>query len=272
MKRSPYDSSHITRKLAGTVETASFLNNFFPSELTATIQPTFSSILSTPVLLKLLPATAGIETSFLHTNEITQLSKYRLPKRRSEYLTGRICAKIAAIDYLKSSLNPAPLMEKIEIVNNEQGHPSLILHTQPEITIPNISISHSGEYAAAIATQHRCGIDIQKHEQSLIKVREKYCANREFKIIAEENEADELGQLALLWSAKEAIQKSYGIKTGMPTFSEIRLQESEKRDGNNMLLFFNLPPKYCHGNSEIIPVTTTTFINYAIAVHVRGSK
>ena len=277
----------IARKVAGTVETASFFNNhcrppqktpaspmltnFFPVELIRTIKDTFSSVPCTPVMLRLLPATGDIEPDFLHGSELVQLKKYRLPKRRSEYLTGRLCAKLAASSYLQSSLNTPVAMEQIEIFNAGHGRPFITLNQTPSPTVPDISISHSKGYAVAMASRHRCGIDIQKHEKSLIKVKEKYCTAQEYTILSDSIEnGDELLHLALLWSAKEAIQKTFSTKNGLPTFSNIRLQSGEEKDCGNVVLFFSLPPGQSRQKSKIIAVAAGTFTDYAIAVSMLG--
>ncbi|MBW2683350.1 MAG: 4'-phosphopantetheinyl transferase superfamily protein [Deltaproteobacteria bacterium] len=241
--------------------------NFFPVELSRTIRDTFNSMPCTPVMLRLLPATGNIEPGFLLNSELLQLEKYKLPKRRSEYLTGRICAKLAASSYLQSSLNTPVAMEQIEIFNAGHGRPYITFHSSPSPTVPDISISHSKGYAVAMAAEHRCGIDIQKHEKSLIKVKEKYCTAREYTLLSEiiEN-GDELLRLALLWSAKEAIQKIFSTEKGLPSFSNIRLQTGEEKDYGNVVFSFSVPANHGRQKSVMIRVAAGTFKDYAIAV------
>ena len=241
--------------------------NFFPVELIRTIKDTFSSMQCTPVMLRLLPAAGDIDPDFLHNSELVQLKKYRLPKRRSEYLTGRLCAKLAASSYLQSSLNTPVAMEQIEIFNAGHGHPYITFHPGPPPTLPDISISHSKGYAVAMAAEHRCGIDIQKHEKSLIKVKEKYCAVREYTILSDSiKNGTEVSRLALLWSAKEAIQKTFSTENGLPTFSNIRLHSGEEKDCGNVVFSFSLPPGQGRRKSEVTAVAAGTFADYAIAV------
>ena len=145
------------------------LTNLLPAQLSAIILDTFSSIPCPPAVLKLLPAASetapeAIQNKpyiFLHNSELAQLKKYRLPKRRSEYLTGRICAKMAALNYLQFTLQTPPAMHQIEINNSEYGHPLITFHPTGPFPVPDISISHSKGYGAAVAAQRRCGIDIQ---------------------------------------------------------------------------------------------------------------
>ena len=250
------------------------LTNFLPAKLSSFILETFSSLSCPPVVLKLLPAgETEPETiqnkpyGFLHDGELTQIKKYKLPKRRSEYLTGRICAKMATLSYLQFNLQTPPAMNRIEIRNFEYGNPFLTFHPPASFPVPNISISHSKGYGAAIAAQHPCGIDIQSQEKSLIKVQKKYCAEQEYntllKIIPE---GSELSRLSLLWSAKEAIQKRFSENNSMPAFLEIHLQAGEKVDDENVLFFFSLPPVAFQQHPKIITVAAGTFRDYAIAV------
>lgn len=243
------------------------LTNFFPVELSRTIRDTFNSVPCPPVMLRILPAPGDIDPGFLCKSELVQLGKYKLPKRRSEYLTGRLCAKLAASSYLQSSLNTPVAMEQIEIFNAAHGRPYIAFHPGPSPTVPDISISHNKGYAVAMAAEHRCGIDIQKHEKSLIKVKEKYCAVREYTLLSDSiQNGDELSRLALLWSAKEAIQKTFSTENSLPTFSNIRLQSGDQKDCGTVVLFFSLPPGQSRQKSKVIAVAAGTFEDYAIAV------
>jgi phosphopantetheinyl transferase len=249
--------------------------NILPAQLSAIILDTFSSIPCPPTLLKLLPAASETAPEaiqdkpyrFLHSSELAQLKKYRLPKRRSEYLTGRICTKMAVSDYLHHILQTPPAMNQMEIKNSAYGHPFVTFHPAASFPLPDISISHSKGYGAAIAAQHRCGIDIQSQEKSLIKVKEKYCWEREYHLLSKIIPGkDELQRLSLLWSAKEAIQKSFSTEASMPTFLDINLQGGEMNDNANVLFFFSLPPGKNRHIQEIITVAAGLFMNYAIAV------
>ncbi len=257
--------------------TTPMLTNFMPAQLSTIILNTFSAVTCPPVVFKLLPTASEIAPEevqkepyiFLHSSEREQLKKYRLPKRRSEYITGRICAKTATSNHLQYTLCTPPPMNQIEINNSEYGHPIITFHPDVSLPVPEISISHSKEYGAAIAAQYRCGIDIQSQEKSLIKVREKYCTEQEehilLKVIPKGNE---LLRLSLLWSAKEAIQKSFSTKTGMPTFLGIHLQAGQRKDDNNVLFSFSLPPEQNRRNQKNVTVAAGIFMNYAIAVFV----
>lgn len=97
----------------------------------------------------------------------------------------------------------------------------------------HFSISHCGDYAAAIvSSHHRVGIDIEIPSYKVNKVRHKFLHPDEDGMIEQlfpgaqlstEDNEDYLRNVTLLWSAKEAIFKWYGA--GEVDFSEhIRLQ------------------------------------------------
>lgn len=256
------------------------LTNFLPVKLSRTILDTFRSLPCAPVVLKLIPTGETEPESlknkpygYLHDGELAQLKKYKLPKRQSEYLTGRICAKLAASSFLKSTLHIPPAMNRMEINNIEYGNPFITFHPPASFPVPSISISHSKGYGAAIAAHHPCGIDIQSQEKSLIKVQEKYCAEQEYnnllKVIPEGNE---LLRLSLLWSAKEAIQKRFSINNSMPTFLDIHLQAGTKVDCDIVLFYFSLPPDTFQRHPRVITVAAGTFRDYAIAVSATEGK
>jgi len=251
------------------------LTNCLPAQLSSIILGTFNSIPCPPIVLRLLPAADEIPPekilktpyTLLHRRECTQLQKYRLPKRRSEYLTGRICAKMAMSDYLHLTLQDPPEMNQIEIKNSEYGQPFITSHQSVSSPMPYISISHSSGYGAAVAAQHRCGIDIQRQENSLIKVREKYCLEDDYRIVSRIiPEGGELLGLSLLWSAKEAIQKRFSSENSMPTFLNICLQDGERKGNDNVLFYFSIPPSQGRQDTRIITVAAGVFMNYAIAV------
>ncbi|MBW1634991.1 MAG: 4'-phosphopantetheinyl transferase superfamily protein [Deltaproteobacteria bacterium] len=243
--------------------------DFFPPQLSETLREIFASVPFSPAIIKMIGAEENITPAFLCPGEQTQLQSYKFPKRRSEFLSGRICAKLAASHYLQEHLHNLPEMEQIEICNSESGRPFLSLHPPRPFIPPEISISHSSGYAAAIAAQHRCGIDIQKQAKSLIKVKERYCGAREYALLTQIiKKEDELARLALLWAAKEAIQKTFSTKSGVVAFSGIRLQAGEEINGGCLVFSFSLPPGNKQYGQKNIRVAAVTFADYGVAVSI----
>jgi len=85
----------------------------------------------------------------------------------------------------------------------------------------HFSISHFGQYAAAIASRtNRVGVDVEKASPLIEKIRSKFLSPEESQIALGgiEDLGHRLRQLTLLWSAKESIFKWYSL--GQVNFKE----------------------------------------------------
>ncbi len=195
---------------------------------------------------------------WLTENEQQLLNKYTLPKRRNEWLAGRICAKIASARWFDTS-QPVRY-NTVDIVNSKSGRPYLKL-TEEDTTqpLPDISISHSGKYAGAICASRYCGIDIQEPNKTLQRVLEKYCHNFESALLEKLDSLEALQRLNMLWTAKEAIRKAMSHKS-LPGFLEVTLEDVVSISGPTT---FSL--KFTLG-IETIEVVATFYQNYAISI------
>ncbi|MBC7902182.1 MAG: 4'-phosphopantetheinyl transferase superfamily protein [Gemmatimonadaceae bacterium] len=113
------------------------------------------------------------------------------PHKRLQHLAGRFLLPYLFDDFPLSEILIAdtrkPFLEK------EQYH---------------FSISHCGDYAAAIVSRYeRVGIDIEMPAEKITRIREKFLGSHEKEIF---HDAD-MTTLTLLWSAKESVFKWYGI-------------------------------------------------------------
>ncbi|MBO9658323.1 MAG: 4'-phosphopantetheinyl transferase superfamily protein [Chitinophagaceae bacterium] len=71
----------------------------------------------------------------------------------------------------------------------------------------HFSISHCGDYAAAIVSKDkRVGVDIEIPVEKIERIRDKFLSPEEQELLV----TGELNQLTALWSAKEAVFKWYG--------------------------------------------------------------
>ena len=70
-----------------------------------------------------------------------------------------------------------------------------------------VSISHTVDYAAAIAHPHPCGIDVQRIVDKIERLAPKFISGAE---AIQLKESDKLVQMHLIWSAKEAMYKAFG--------------------------------------------------------------
>ncbi len=210
------------------------LKNLFPEPIKKGVSEIFGEPSINPVLLRLLPAhitagqlyeAAGLAEQ-LTSIETTIYNGYRLNKRRAEYLTGRICAKIAVQGFLsQAKIHPRPLLlPEIEIANTENGRPTAHILAQKSNSLKmDISISHSGNYGVAIAAGSRCGIDLQLQKTTLLQVQEKYCHATELRLL--ETFLPDYGALTrqtILWAAKEAGKKALS-HWQMPGFLDLQV-------------------------------------------------
>lgn len=73
---------------------------------------------------------------------------------------------------------------------------------------PHLSLSHGEGLAALLLSDRPCGVDVQKPDEKLFRIRHKFCHPEE---LAEAmTHPDPLAFLTLLWTAKEAVFKVFG--------------------------------------------------------------
>ncbi len=213
------------------------------------------------------PADYAPVTALLHPNELSKIRHYRLAKRRSEFLTGRICAKMA-LESLWAAENRClpPLLSEIDISHDPSGRPIVSSHGLEGCLQPEISISHGGEYAAALAAELPCGIDIQPQKDTLLRVREKYCSLNELELLAMLLPGTSvLTRLSLLWTAKEAAKKALS-SLQMPGFLELELTQQAKSSHHCHSLNLAVRIRNNRRMPDTITVLATTFENYGVAV------
>lgn len=255
------------------------LNNLFPATVTQGAIETFGDQVMQPVLLRLLaapaPAAGSPQTDadvpfrhLLHPREAALLSGYRFDKRRSEYLTGRICAKIAIQGFLQLSRTPAlPLRSgDIEIAGTVSGRPVVRVPAAHAGAMKmDISISHSGDYGVALATGSKCGIDLQLRQARLVRVQEKYCSADECKVLAAFlPDHDPLARLALLWTAKEAAKKALSYWQ-MPGFLDLQVTKLKSLRDSVVFCLRIIPVQNRHMPEEV-RVVAGLFGDYALAI------
>ena len=147
-------------------------------------------------------------------------------KRQREWLGGRYAAKYSAAGLLREMGYPHPWYS-LAVFYDENGRPFLRSDKNGS-DFPDISISHSGRLAAAMAvSKGLCGIDIQKVTPRVVKVQERFCSTAEEAVLRTffHNSQDNHSIiLTKLWAAKEALRKT--ANTGsLPGFSALELSE-----------------------------------------------
>lgn len=229
---------------------------------------------SAPVLLDLtaLGDNAGLDethsTAWLSEQERCAFHHFKLIKRKKEWLAGRICAKIAIKDYFRTNYpeQKIPASAELSIINSKTGRPLPTWNNGERLHKGlDISISHSGNLALALAAQTCCGVDIQNIKESLARVKERFCTNQEECILSSAlRENSPLMHLTLLWAAKEAAKKALSI-TEMPGFLDLVLDCIERVGEEEHFFIFRHSHRLARSPLEI-RVVTTCHQNYALGI------
>ncbi len=250
--------------------------DLFPPDLKQAIITLLGGPVFAAILLKQPPDGAGLDSfpaeftpaiAFLHPNELAKIRHYRLVKRRIEFLTGRICAKMALEDlWTKVNANLPPLLSEIDIAHDPNGRPIVSHHALGAGLPSEISITHGGEYAAALATELPCGIDIQPEKDNLLRVRERYCSLKEFEVLEKLLPgASVLTRLSLLWTAKEAAKKALSYLQ-MPGFLELELTQPATSSHHCHFFTLEVRARNNHLMPDTVTVLAATFENYGVAI------
>lgn len=178
----------------------------------------------------------------LSPDEKTRFAAYTYPKRRKEWLGGRLGAKICLLELLRLPPDPG-LFSSISILPAEHGAP--LVSASPALSgwsgsLPSVSISHSGRYVVAMAADSgSCGVDIQRITARTVSVADRFAEPGERQLLRDAApDWDEPRRLTLLWAAKEALKKS--LLADKPVFFRgIILQSFSCSDG--ILLGFTNP-------------------------------
>jgi phosphopantetheinyl transferase len=128
--------------------------------------------------------------------------RFHHPKRRREWLCGRIAAKMALLDMYE-----AEEFRRLTLLPDEHGRPVVSGLTKNNLSL---SITHSGKYAAALAVpRESCGIDLQKISDKLPSLTNYFASEAELKLLKNQSDlGSEETALTMLWAVKEAVKKS----------------------------------------------------------------
>ncbi len=128
----------------------------------------------------------------LYPEEVAELNAIRGEARRREYLAARLLLH-----------HMSGRRKRGELIKDHCGKP----HLQDSLFF--VSISHTRGLSAAIAQPRPCGIDVQRIVPHIRKLARKFVSVEEsLHLVA----GQELVQLHLIWAAKEAMYKAYGLR------------------------------------------------------------
>lgn len=178
---------------------------------------------------------------WLHKEELLKLDTFTYKKRHTEWLGGRICSKQALHNYLKQQNAMAmPFKhQQYKISSEDSGRPFFAGTEDSKFSFPELSISHSKDFAVAMVSRTYCGIDIQYPAENLIRVKERFIADREeFLLQKTLPQLNTLQQLTLLWAGKEAVKKMLSPE-GIPGFLELTLVNITPHNDSNAVFSFS---------------------------------
>ncbi len=158
------------------------------------------------------------ESFFLQ--EISLQKKISHRHKRLQHLTGRYLLRFLFADFPNEEIEIADTLKPF--LPNEQYH---------------FSISHSGDFAAAIVSKmQRVGIDVEVLTEKAERLKDKFLNEEELKIKSESKIQNTNYQLStLLWSAKETVFKWWSF--GDVDFKENILLQNVNENGTIDAIF-----------------------------------
>ncbi len=158
-------------------------------------------------------------------------------KRRSEWLASRLA--------LRNGLG-----ERGEVNYHSTGQPYL-----PSVSLA-LSFSHCLPLAGVVVHPATAGIDIQRVDQKLLRIKEKFASHQE--LVDAKQSADELSYLTILWTIKEAIFKVYGSQ--LPFAEGIQVSRFELSPSTHAVHVIRL------GQTKVHQVQTIKILDFWVAV------
>jgi 4'-phosphopantetheinyl transferase len=139
----------------------------------------------------------------INAHEKRIFNALKIEKRRVEWLSGRMAAKEAFKQFNNKSYENT-YRKEITILNQQNRAPYIL-----EIPELYISISHSSEFAVAVISQNKIGVDIETIEQRPTALMDYFCSKNEQTILQNlrNNSSRSYILLTKFWTRKEAISK-----------------------------------------------------------------
>lgn len=174
--------------------------------------------------------------------EKRRLDEFAYAKRRQEWLGGRMAAKAVFLSVVdRSRSTESESWSSLEVAAGESGRPYIRDAVSLQAATVDVSISHSHDWAAAMATANgRCGVDIQKITPQVLKIKERFVDANEHGILTQAcDRHQESSRLILLWAAKEALKKAIGARD-LPGFLGLKLKRAAQQEGGPAGTFVEL--------------------------------
>lgn len=138
--------------------------------------------------------------------------RYLREKSRLEFLGGRVLLKQCLLRSINKDFCQSVDFKDIDIKRGENGKPRLFIHDK-EIDSVHFSISHKLNYIfCAVDNDSNIGIDVEKVDSKLIRLKSYYMSPDEEKIIFGTIKVKALlpAYYTMLWASKECLVKCLG--------------------------------------------------------------
>jgi phosphopantetheinyl transferase len=155
----------------------------------------------------LLPATCG-----LHPVEQHLAQRYSSMRRRDEFVAGRLLLRSCIIDVLRKAGTEPPPASEIAIGRAESRQPVVLIGDALDERLC-VSISHGGGFVlCAAALEIRIGVDVERIDDRVARLRERYASDDEYRLIHSRayDRHEETALLTRLWTVKESAAKCFG--------------------------------------------------------------
>jgi len=169
------------------------------------------------------------------------------PHKRVQHLAGRYLLRYLFPDFPYELIRVADTLKPF--LQNEAYH---------------FSISHCGDYAAAIVSKDkRAGLDIEIFSDKIMRVKDKFINSIEANIIDrfEQQGATDLMKLTLMWSCKEAMFKWYG--NGKLDFRKHMQLQAIYADENKQCIFADF--LFTKEKAKLLKVQTVFLEKFAMS-------
>ncbi|MBT3392553.1 MAG: 4'-phosphopantetheinyl transferase superfamily protein [Elusimicrobiaceae bacterium] len=165
-------------------------------------------------------------SEILCAKEQEYFASLKFDKRKKDYLVGRYTAKKLLLENFVK--NAKLSFKDISILKDEDGKPDLYINGEKSNIM--LSISHSGDFASAIASTKLkfLGVDTEKIETRSESWAKQSFYNTEYPTNPQ-NQTDEF--FTTLWAKKEAVVKALGVGLSVDLW-DIRFE-------NGQLNFYN---------------------------------
>ncbi|KAA3610679.1 MAG: hypothetical protein DWQ05_21930 [Calditrichaeota bacterium] len=147
------------------------------------------------------------QKNWLSARERETLNRFKIAKRRHDWLLGRWTAKQAVLHFLALNLAHQK-METVEIIAADDGAPEVFLAGKPMDCTLSISHSHARGLCAITAGKTPLGCDIEKIDKRSEAFVRDYFTESELELVRRTEMTEQAFLTNLIWCAKESALKA----------------------------------------------------------------